>query len=153
MPDRRTVDGLVADLGRALGLDELALDDEGRLRIELDGTEVLMAFDAEDDALWLASDIGRVPASLRDDMLPRLLAANLAAPARGPTFAIDTDTGAVVVMSELLEARLDCGDLEAALLGHVGEAERWSAAVAGGADPGAPAERPHGFGTGGVIWG
>lgn len=153
MPDRRTVDGLVSDLGRALGLDGLALDDGGRLRIKLDEIEVLLAFDAEDNALWLASDLGRIPASLRGDMLSRLLAANLLASARGPTFAIDSDTGAVVAMSELLDAQLDYGDLEAALLAHVGEAERWSAAIAGGAVPAAPAERAQGIGAGGVIWG
>ena len=142
----------MTDLGRALGLEELALDQAGWLRIKLDETEVLLAFDSEDDALWLTSDVGRIPDSVRDATLAMLLAANQAAAGRGPAFAVDADSVAVVLMSELLDVGLTYGDLEAALLDHVGQAERWAGVIAGG-EPAAASGRPAGIGMGGVIWG
>jgi hypothetical protein len=153
MPDRGRIDGLVTDLGRALGLDELALDESGRLRLKLDETEVDLAFDAEDDALWLTSDLGRIPDRFRDQTLARLLAANRDAPARGPAFAIDGDSGAVVMMTELLDAGLEYGDLETALLDHVSAGERWVGAIADGQAVAEPVERAGSAGFGGVIWG
>ena len=94
-----TADELLQHLGQSMGMAQVRLDDFGCARLMFDGAlAVNLEYDGERDALHLYSEVGRLPAQMREAFLMRLLQANLfCAHTLGATLAVDSLNEAVVL--------------------------------------------------------
>lgn len=89
--------GLVGALGRAIGIDALALDELGTCTLRFDDTVVML--EAEEYRLVLHSIIGTAPVLGRAEFMARLLEANLLwKDTGGATLALDPHSDRVLMM-------------------------------------------------------
>lgn len=89
--------GLVGALGRAVGIEALALDEFGACTLRFDDTVVML--EAEEHRLVLHAILGAAPVLGREVFLTRLLEANLLwKDTHGATLALDPRSDQVLMM-------------------------------------------------------
>jgi hypothetical protein len=124
--DRNQADLLLADLGKQVGIDGLALDEGGACRLSFnDGTVVVdIAFDEEAGVVGLESSLGVAPTP---DRLKRALAANFCwLEVGGAIFGVDRLANRLVLRRRCLVADLDLASLTTALRGLVAQTQAWT---------------------------
>lgn len=146
MRDRELAQVLATELGRAIGLDDLAFDDEDRLSLLIDDRRLLhVLFDEPRKALVLFTRVAEAE-QLSLDLLARTMRAHFGwGLTEGGQFALEPVDGSMVFQQLLAIDGLDSGALQQALEHFVQIADHWSAQAssgeaAGSADPAATGE-------------
>jgi hypothetical protein len=125
MTPREQVDRVLAAFGDAIGLDGLALDDAGMGTIFVDDTAVALEFDAPGERLLLYTSLG-VPEGDPAAAHAELLEANLFwRGTAGATFALQPETGSVLLVQALPGRDLELAGFETALQAFVDTSEAW----------------------------
>ena len=139
--DRAEADRAVKGLGEALEIANLSLDEGGRCRLSIDGGAVVVDL-GHDPASGVIELAAALPAADPvEAQLARLLRANFNwRGTEGATFAIEPESGALVLQRRLTASEVDNGGLTAALEALVAAAASWAGQLSeGGSDPAAPA--------------
>lgn len=120
--------GAVQDLGKRLGVDGLALDPNGSISVQLDETEVLMAYIERADAVQFYTVLGGMPEEPSVQFLQILLAGNNGgAGTNGAAIGYDVDDETVTLNLRVPVQAIDGGSLERILEAFVNSAEMWRA--------------------------
>lgn len=117
---------LLAELGRSLGLPDLALSGLGTASLIIDG-ELTLNLEHEKDAGLLVAylSLGQAPAEGRDDCFARLLAANLFGhDSGGGHIGLDRASDEIVLSRSFVLEHTDAMALEAGLAALVDAARR-----------------------------
>lgn len=118
------LDGLVAELGRKLGLDGIGFDANGTCALKVDDAIVVhLARDEGQERALLYAQIGEPPTGDGTALLTRMLLAN--ATEEG-VLALHPQTGAPLLLRRLAVAHMPYSDFEAAIEGFLDDAGRWS---------------------------
>lgn len=131
---------LLAELGRTLGLPDLALSGLGTASLVIDG-DLTLNLEHEADAGLLVAylSLGQAPADGRDDCFARLLAANLFGhDSGGGSIGLDRGSDELVLSRSFVLEHTDALGLEAGLAALVDAARRRRADLASA--PAAPAD-------------
>jgi hypothetical protein len=133
--DQGQVQLLLRDLGRLVGLNDLALDADGRCSLLVDErAEVEISFVDGEDHLILAARLGELPADAPPERYATLLDANFFwRGTNGGTLGVERDSRTVALLDTVPLAGLDVGRLEARLGTFVDTAEEWIGRLAEGA--------------------
>ena len=87
---------LIAELGQSLGLTDMAAGEDGYMGLTIDGHEIHIQHEAEDDEVILFARLSAVDPERQAPIYAMLLAANVFwQGTRGATFSADFDTGRV----------------------------------------------------------
>jgi hypothetical protein len=90
---------LIRALGHAVGIDALALDDNGTCTLRFDETMLTCELDAGEDQLVLHAVLGPLPTDGRAELLARLLEGNLFwKDTHGATLALDRRDARVLLL-------------------------------------------------------
>lgn len=129
------VDELIAGVGAALGIPDLALDGNGCFALVVDGQRMLtVALDGADNRLLLSCGAGRLPAGCSTEVLRSLLRANfLWRGSAGATLALAPDGETLTLVRAIPVGGTQARELVSALDALLDAAERWAKAVASGA--------------------
>jgi len=122
---------LIAELGRQLGLPQLAWDSEGECALLFDDDlHAELRYAPDDGLLHLAAEVGALPADAAGELLRRMAMANLDPGNLGHcTLALDRDT---VVVGRCLAAQdLASGTVMDALRQLVLTAKTWRSCLGG----------------------
>lgn len=128
-----TIDQLLGDVGRLLGVDQLALDSDRSAALEVD--DVVVNFEAEDEGrtLVLFADVGAPPrkGEVGPEYYETLLRANFfQLGTGGSTLGMDRDAGMIALVRRLSTAALDANALFAEVEQFVDFAEAWTRRLA-----------------------
>lgn len=122
------------DLGAALGIDDLQLDENGYAALGFDDLLVNFELDEERERLLLTASLGR-PEGDKLAAYELLLAANyLWQGTGGGTLALEEESGEIVLQKPLPLATLDQQALETAIEVYVDTAELWARHLAAGSE-------------------
>ena len=125
---------LIGEFGAAVGLDDLAFDDEQRCNLMFDDVAVSLEVGAGDSSLYIYSVLGPEPALDAEQRFAELLKANYAfAQTGGATLALDPAGGGIVLMREEPLETLRLPRLESVIEDFVNVAERLIANLSAGA--------------------
>jgi hypothetical protein len=117
---------LILELGRKIGLGDIAPDADGYLSLEIDGLAVHFQHDAEEDELVLFARLGEAAPDRLEEIYGQLLAANLFwQGSRRATFSGEPEDGIVFIADRMPLERLDIDRLETWLGAFVDIAEHW----------------------------
>lgn len=132
MADTQQVQLLLNDLGKIVGIPDLALRDGQCALLIDDRLELEISHADGDDRLVLAALLGKMPADAGPERYLDLLDANFFwRGTEGATLGIDRDSDSVVLVDSIHVANLHAGDLEAKLGRFVRAAQDWTARIAG----------------------
>lgn len=115
---------LLTDFGKYLGLESLALDDNGHCGLSFD--DIFVNIEAMDDSSFvlLYSSLGQVPENAGSEIYMRLLEANyFFQQTAGGTLGLEADTGLVVLSHVVDMANIDLSTWEAVMTAFVDAAE------------------------------
>lgn len=117
---------LVVELGRALGMDGMAVAEDGYLGLKIDNHEVHVQYDADDDVVVLFARLQEADPDRRDAIYAMLLSANVFwQGTRGATFSADFDTGRIFLADRRGRIGLDVESFSAWIEGFVDVAAYW----------------------------
>jgi Tir chaperone protein (CesT) family len=123
---RETVNKVLGEFGRQIGLEELRLDDNGYAALAFDDVVVNLEYDEDGERLLMSAYLG----APRGDPLKTcelLLDANLRwQGTAGGTLSLERETGGIVMFQALPARTLDLQTLEAALESFVNTADTWT---------------------------
>jgi len=155
MADTEQVQLLLRDLGKLVGMNDLALDEHGRCALLIDDRlEISVTFANGDDHLVMAALVGELPADAPQERYAALLDANFFwRGTNGATLGVDRDTRAVVLLERLPITGLYVGHLEAILGDFVDSGLDWMNRLANHTDEpqGASAAADHSPTQGDVV--
>lgn len=141
---------LLDELGRRIGLEGLALDDEGHASLGLD--EIFVSLDVQEEAgqLLLSTSLGQ-PGGDSAQLYGRMLDANfLGVGTAGATLARSPGSGTIVLWQALPREELEISRFEQRLQSFVDIAEAWTAAIGEAGDAAVP-EEPAGEAPPGLL--
>ncbi|MCZ0944080.1 MAG: type III secretion system chaperone [Gammaproteobacteria bacterium] len=122
---------LIREFGAAIGLEEMAFDDQQRCNLMFDDVPVSLELSGGEDSLYIYSVLGPEPAEGAKELYSELLKANYAfAQTGGATLALDPGGGGIVLMREEPLEILHLPQLEALIENFVNTAEGLIASVA-----------------------
>ena len=125
---------LIREFGAAVGLEDMAFDDQQRCNIMFDDVPVSLELSGGEDSLYIYSVLGPEPAEGAKALYEELLKANYAfAQTGGATLALDPAGGGIVLMREEPVDALRLPQLEALIENFVNVAEGFMASLAEGA--------------------
>ncbi|WP_368647460.1 type III secretion system chaperone [Castellaniella ginsengisoli] len=105
---------LIAELGQSLGMVDMAADEDGYVGLMIDGHEIHLQYEADDDLAILFARLPEADPDRRDAIYAMLLSANLFwQGTRGATFSVDFDTGRVFLADRRAQAGLDLDSVSA----------------------------------------
>ena len=131
MPGMSTIEGVVSELGRQIGLEGLALDAQGAAVLEFDGLPVTLKAEAATEQLLLYAFAGRGSGDA-GQLYGRLLDANfLASENDGPVLSLVPGTDVVALHRALPAAELDLPSLTAGLEQLLADVAHWSGRLGG----------------------
>ena len=133
-------DQLLGELGQRIGLEGLALDDEGHASLGLD--DVFVSLDVREEAgqLLLSAPLGQ-PGGDSAQLYGRMLDANfLGVGTAGATLARSPGSGTIVLWQALPREELEISRFEQRLQSFVDIAEAWAAAIGEAGDAAVPEE-------------
>jgi hypothetical protein len=134
---------LLQELGQRIGLDGLALDEDGHASLGLDEIFVSLDVQEEADQLLLSAPLGQ-PGGDRAALYGRMLDANfLGTGTGGATLARSPGNGTIMLWQALPREELEISRFEQRLQSFVDVAEAWAAGIreaADGADVGPPTD-------------
>jgi hypothetical protein len=111
-----TIDLLLRELGRRIGLPDLDFGPGGEVRLEIDGLAVDLTRGPGGEVLLVSALAGELPAGDEAGAALRLLAANaLFSQTDGATLGVPAGSSAVVLARELAAGSLDAAALETVL--------------------------------------
>ena len=117
---------LIAELGSTLGMADMAAGEDGYVGLMVDGHELHVQHEAEDDLVILFARLPEVDPDRRDAIYAMLLAANVFwQGTRGATFSADFDTGRVFLADRRACAGLDAESLSVWIEQFVNVAAHW----------------------------
>ena len=120
------------DLGTALGIDDLQLDENGYAALGFDDLLVNFELDEERDRLLLTASLGQ-PEGNKQAAYELLMSANyLWQGTGGGTLALEESSGEIILQKPLPIATLDQQALEMAIEIFVDTAELWAQQLAAG---------------------
>ena len=122
---------LLAELGNALGIDDLGLDADGQCALLFDGEHTItFTPDSEDHSLILHSEVGKL--SPQDDALCRTLleASLLGAQTGGAAFAIHPELDAIILWKRHDAQFADMNSLQQALQAFLAQIIHWKQRLA-----------------------
>ena len=126
MPGMSAMQGVLAEFGRQIGLDDLAFDDQGIAVLEFDGRPVTFLAEEEADRLLLYA----FPGLLAGDpahVFGRLLDANfLAGEEGGAVLSLVPGSDVVALHRAIPAAELDLPSLSAGLERMLADCDRWA---------------------------
>jgi hypothetical protein len=127
---RRSLDAMLAPLGRALGLGPLATDEDGTCRLVLDdGLDLVLLPDPSREIVLVWCTPGALPRAGREEVLAALLCANLFwQGTSGATLALMPDSDLVILAAQ---TPLDADPSAAGLLQALEQVVSGAAAVRG----------------------
>jgi hypothetical protein len=135
---------LIAELGQSLGAADMTAGEDGYIGLKIDGHEVHIQYEGDDDIVVLYARLQEVEPERRDAINAMLLAANVFwQGTRGATFSADFDTGRIFLADRRGRAALDLESLSTWIEGFSDIATYWRERI-GSADDGGP------LGTGGA---
>ncbi len=103
---------LIAELGRTLGMADMAAGEDGYVGLVVDGHEIHIQHEAEDDEVILFARLPEADPDRREGIYAMLLAANMFwQGTRGATFSADFDTGRVFLADRRAQVALDVESL------------------------------------------
>lgn len=144
MQEREQINLLLTEFGREIGLDGLALDEDGHAALAFD--DVLVNFEIEEggERLLLYAYLGEIRGDAAASMRAMLEANLFWRGADGGTLAIERATGGVVLELAVPAASLDRSKLQATLERFINTAEDWTQRIGEGraAKPDDAAESP-----------
>ena len=151
MADRDTVQQILGDFGKTIGLDGLELDGEGYCCLMIDNDLVInIEFDEPGVRLMLYSKLGR-PGPDRLAALTEIMEANyLGRGTDGATLGIEPGSGAIVLSREVPVAGIDVPGFSNALERFVNMAESWTKRLGEASSPAPPSEAPEHPPVGGI---
>ena len=124
---------LIGEFGKAVGLDELAFDDQQRCNLMFDDVPVSFELGSGEDSLYIYSVLGAEAEEGAEALYSDLLKANYAfAQTGGATLALDPAGGGIVLMREEPLETLRLPRLESLVENFVNVAERLMANLAEG---------------------
>jgi len=131
------LNSLLQELGRQLGIPDLAADQTGHCTLSIDNAWTLhIAWSEARNCVQCLTDLGGLPAQDREAFLAQLLTANaLFAGTQGATLALDPTREQVVLCRELSLAGLDYIAFEKGLEAFIEQAEHWRARLDAAAGP------------------
>ena len=149
---------LIAELGGTLGMADMAAGEDGYVGLTVDGHEIHLQHEADDDLVILFARLPETDPDRRDVIYAMLLAANVFwQGTRGATFSADFDTGRVFLADRRGLAGLDAESLAVWIEQFANVAAHWRQRIedandggplrSAGADvtDGAPAPMPGGL--------
>jgi hypothetical protein len=119
---------LLTQLGRALSLDSLALDEKSQSCVLLfdDQLVVNIEFDSQTDRLVFSAYLHEIPAQGAESLLRELMSANLYwHRTGGATLCLEEGTGGVILVYGHSVGELDSASVEAVLENFVNQAQKW----------------------------
>lgn len=129
MASKRTVDLLLADLGKVMGLEDLVFDDNDGCLLQFDDSlTVLLLYDAEANEIYFFSYVGEVPQQAMAHVSALLLEANYRWQATGgATLSLRPGGENDVVMTQKFSLeKLDSSNLQEYLGSFVMNVEKWT---------------------------
>ena len=133
-------DQLLGELGQRIGLEGLALDDEGHASLGLDDVFVSLDVREEVGQLLLSAPLGQ-PGGDSAQLYGRMLDANfLGVGTAGATLARSPGSGTIVLWQALPREELEISRFEQRLQSFVDIAEAWAAAIGEAGDAAVPEE-------------
>lgn len=125
------------DLGRLVGIPDLALDAAGDCVLTVDGDLTLeLSFIDGEDRLVVAAPLATLDEEAPTGLLAALLDANVFwRGTGGATIGVDRSTRTVLLMASIPAAGLTAGGLETKLGEVVAVAQGWRRRIAAGGDP------------------
>lgn len=106
--------GLIAELGQTLGMTDMTAGEDGYVGLMVDGHEIHIQHEPEDDDVILFTRLPQADPDRRDAIYAMLLAANVFwNGTRGATFSADFDTGQVFLADRRACANLNAESLSA----------------------------------------
>jgi hypothetical protein len=135
---------LVADLGKALKLPHLALDERHCCALGFEGSLLVnLEFDTASERLMLSCWLDELPASDTERLLRELLAANFFGHrTQGATLSLEEATSGVVLLYAVPVAETDADAFENILDNFLLQAEHWQQRVRSSSHAGADAWKP-----------
>ena len=128
IPDACSV--LIAELGKDLGLANLAFDDEGKLVLKLGDQRVVMIVVRPEATSFVFYSEICAAAAVNTKLLKRALEGNFAwSRTAGATLALDPKTGALVLHKELAVASIEFSQFIQSIEQFVEIAEAWSTMI------------------------
>jgi hypothetical protein len=131
MAGRDSIQQVMADFGKTVGLDDLGLDEQDYCCLVIEQDLVInIEFDEAGERLMLYSKVGR-PGPDREAELTKILQANyLGRGTGGATLGLQPESGAVVLSREVPTAGIDVPSFSASLENFVNVAEAWTRRLA-----------------------
>ena len=127
MDPRTRLNGLLDELALLIGTPGLTLNEDGRCVLQFEGYITLDLFlDEPAGLLWVATLLGELPDGEDEDLLRRMLIANLLGLGTGgATLGLGPDGDVMLHRALPLDEGLDLSALQARLVGFVDAADRW----------------------------
>lgn len=119
----------LAPIALAMGVETLALDDEGSITLISDEVEILIEADEDSDSVFLTAWLGSAPPVHATNMLEQMLRANvLTQQTAGAALGMDRELNAVVLSLRLSGAELRAEDstFQERLMAFMEAAEYWA---------------------------
>ncbi|KAB0607345.1 type III secretion system chaperone [Castellaniella defragrans] len=117
---------LIAELGQTLGMADMAAGEDGYVGLMIDGHEIHLQHEAEDDAVILFARLPEADPDRRDAIYAMLLAANVFwQGTRGATLGADFDTGRVFLADRRPRTGLDAESLSVWIEQFANVAAHW----------------------------
>jgi Tir chaperone protein (CesT) family len=140
---KETVNKVLGEFGKQIGLDDLRLDDNGYAALAFDDVVVNLEFDADLERLLMSAYLGE-PQGDRLKTYELLLDANFCwQGTAGGTLSLERETGGIVLFQQLPARALDLRALEAALETFVNTADAWTLQIAQAAEAAAAPAADH----------
>jgi len=118
---------VLSDFGKAVGIEELALDENGYCCLKFDDTVVNVEASAESGQLFLYTNLGEIPPEKREAFYEMLLEANFFYKlTAGGVIGIDKDANIVSLAYQTPCAGLESRRFEKMLENFISVAETWS---------------------------
>ena len=123
---RKELDGLVSDLGKEIGIPDLALDEESYGCLFVDDVALNLEYDEEGNRLLLYTRLGEAPERGRESFYETLLDANLFWKGTGgATIGLDKETGGVLLAYGFDLDGTSLADFKTVVENFVNIAETW----------------------------
>jgi hypothetical protein len=122
---KETVNQVLGEFGKQIGLDDLRLDDNGYAALAFDDVVVNLEYDEEPERLLMSAYLGE-PQGERLKTYELLLDANFCwQGTAGATLSLERETGGIVLFQALPARALERQALAAALETFVNTADAW----------------------------
>ncbi len=134
--------GLIADLGQSLNMADMAADEDGYVGLVVDGHEIHIQYEADEDAVILFTRLQEADPDRRDAIYALLLAANMFwQGTRGATFSIDFHTGRIFLAGRRALSNLGLDTVSEWIEGFADVAAYWRSRIEA-ANDGGPLSNP-----------